>query len=262
MPNKQAADEEKSRHVMISYNTASRELCIRVKQQLELLGIKIWMDVNDMHGSSLAAMANAVEKSYCVLMCVTEKYRGSLNCQAEAQYAFKLNKPIIPLIMQQGCENITGWLGIIMGDKIFINFMKYDFGECLIKLKNELDNYVKDTATNLSRVAPNVEQHLKVDVSPQTAILDAAPKKSEDISTRKAAEDWDEKAVLEWFNQNQINEEIQKSLQPCNGEILKQMHDMKCRAPEFYYQSMSKIGAHDMITITRLSACLDKLFNK
>ncbi len=53
--------------------------------------------------------ANAVENSYCVLMCVTEKYRSSINCQAEAQYAFRIKKPIIPLIMQQGYENVKGW---------------------------------------------------------------------------------------------------------------------------------------------------------
>ena len=46
--------------------------------------------------------------AYCVLICVTEKYRQSLNCQAEAQYAFKLNKHIIPLIMEKGYENCKG----------------------------------------------------------------------------------------------------------------------------------------------------------
>ena len=252
---KDSVDVEKSRHVMISYNTASRDLCIRLKQQLESFGFKIWIDVSDIHGSSLAAMANAVEKSYCVLMCVTEKYRTSINCQAEAQYAFKLNKPIIPLIMQQGYENVTGWLGIIIGDKIFINFMKYEFDECLRRLKNELENYVKDSTTTNS----NVEQHLKVDVSPQTARLVAAPNTIEE-TFKKNAEDWDDTTVSKWFTDNRINEEIQKSLQPCNGEILKQMYDMKCRAPEFYYQSLSKIGAHDLISITRFSASLDKLF--
>lgn len=46
--------------------------------------------------------------AYCVLICVTEKYRQSLNCQAEAQYAFKLNKHIIPLVMEKGYENCKG----------------------------------------------------------------------------------------------------------------------------------------------------------
>ena len=90
------ADEMPS-HVMISYNTASRDLCLKIKADIEAAGHKVWIDVNDIHGSSLNSMAEAVENSYCVLICVTEKYRQSINCQAEAQYAFRINKPIVPL---------------------------------------------------------------------------------------------------------------------------------------------------------------------
>ena len=46
-------------------------------------------------------MAQAVENSECVLMCMTEKYKQSNNCRAEAEYAFNIKKPIIPLIMQR-----------------------------------------------------------------------------------------------------------------------------------------------------------------
>ena len=104
---------EKAEHIMISYNTASRSLCLKIKENLEAFGFKVWIDVDEIHGSSLDAMAKAVEKSFCFLMCVTEKYRQSVNCQAEAQYAFKLNKHIIPIIMQSGYEGTQGWLGKI-----------------------------------------------------------------------------------------------------------------------------------------------------
>jgi hypothetical protein len=130
-------------HVMISYNTGSRELCLKIKSELEASGYKVWMDVSDIHGSSLDSMAKAVEGSCAVLMCVTEKYRQSINCQSEAQYAYKMSKPIIPCIMQKGYENVTGWLGIIMGDKIFVHFMKYEFPECMRRLKGEINQYNK-----------------------------------------------------------------------------------------------------------------------
>jgi hypothetical protein len=45
--------------------------------------------------------------------------------------------------MQKGYENVTGWLGIMMGDKIFINFMKYEFSECVRRLKAEIDQHYK-----------------------------------------------------------------------------------------------------------------------
>jgi hypothetical protein len=33
-----------------------------------------------------------------------------------------------------------GWLGIILGSKIFVNFSKYPFEECMRRLKFELQN--------------------------------------------------------------------------------------------------------------------------
>jgi hypothetical protein len=62
-------------HIMISYNTASRGMCLKIKNELEGAGFKVWIDVNDLHGSSFDAMAKAVENSMCVLLCITEKYR-------------------------------------------------------------------------------------------------------------------------------------------------------------------------------------------
>ena len=62
-------------HIMISYNTANREICLKIKEKLEETGFKVWIDVNDLHGSSFDAMAKAVENSMLVLLCITEKYR-------------------------------------------------------------------------------------------------------------------------------------------------------------------------------------------
>ncbi len=68
-------------HLMISYNRDSRDLCLRIKSELEKSDYKIWIDVDNIHGSSLESMANAIEQSSCVLMCMTEKYKNSQACQ-------------------------------------------------------------------------------------------------------------------------------------------------------------------------------------
>ena len=99
---KEEEKREGGGHIMISYNTGSRDLCLKIKESLENAKIKVWIDVDEIHGSSLESMARAVENAKCVLVCVTEKYRQSVNCQAEAQYAFRLQKKIIPLILQKG----------------------------------------------------------------------------------------------------------------------------------------------------------------
>lgn len=48
-------------HIMISYNSASRPLCLKVKSFLESIGHKVWIDVSNIHGASLDSMAKAVE---------------------------------------------------------------------------------------------------------------------------------------------------------------------------------------------------------
>lgn len=40
------------------------------------------MDIDDMHGSTLQAMATAVEKADIVLVCFSQKYKNSDNCRA------------------------------------------------------------------------------------------------------------------------------------------------------------------------------------
>lgn len=96
------------KHIMISYNGESRKTCLAIKEELEKRGFKIWIDVENIAGSSLESMAKALEESLCVLMGMTEKYKMSPNCRLEAEYAIQLNKPIIPLILQKGYKP-DGW---------------------------------------------------------------------------------------------------------------------------------------------------------
>jgi hypothetical protein len=71
-----------------------------------------------MAGSTLGAMAEAIEASRVVLMCVSRKYKESPNCRVEAEYAFTLGKPILPLMMQPSYR-ADGWLGAVLGAKFW-----------------------------------------------------------------------------------------------------------------------------------------------
>jgi len=194
-------------HVMISYNRDSRALCLKVKTALEESGYKVWMDTVNMHGDSLEAMAQAVENASVILMCVTEKYRASANCQGEAQYSFRCGKNIVPCIMQQGYESVGGWLGFIMGGKIFVHFMKYDFDECMRRLRSEIDVYYKVAVSN------------KTLTQQMSSAKDTKPKEKRYSEVLK----WTESQVREWFHTNEINMAIYEELKPCTGEMLEHM---------------------------------------
>ncbi|CAF3802932.1 unnamed protein product [Rotaria sp. Silwood1] len=128
---------EKSR-LMISYNHASKPICTDIYNSLTSDGYDVWIDLKHMHGSTLVAMAQAIEDSDIILFCVTEKYSQSLNCQKEAEYAFVRQKIMIPLLLQSNYKP-TGWLGLLMGTSLYIDFTKNDFTQNYSKLKSEIE---------------------------------------------------------------------------------------------------------------------------
>ncbi|XP_072035236.1 uncharacterized protein [Amphiura filiformis] len=108
-------------HVMISYQWNSQERAIYIRDKLREHGYNVWLDLDEMKGNILDAMANAVEDSTVVLMCMSEAYKDSYNCRSEATYAYKLKRPIIPLLMEEGYAP-DGWLGLILGTRLYYKF--------------------------------------------------------------------------------------------------------------------------------------------
>ena len=76
-----------SEHIMISYQWANQKILIKIRDEMRKKGYNVWMDIDQMGGSTLAAMAEAVEKASVVLVCVSQKYKDSPNCRA-GEYTF------------------------------------------------------------------------------------------------------------------------------------------------------------------------------
>ena len=72
---RQAAVEKSDKHVMLSYCWAQQPAVIRIRQSLGDLGYKVWLDVEQMEGSTVDAMADAIDRSYAVC------YGVSLECE-------------------------------------------------------------------------------------------------------------------------------------------------------------------------------------
>ena len=71
------------RHVMISYCWEQQEVVLRIKAALAKRGIHCWLDVEQMSGSTVDAMADAIDKSYAVLFGISLGYKESPNCRLE-----------------------------------------------------------------------------------------------------------------------------------------------------------------------------------
>lgn len=130
-----------------------------------------------------------------------------------------------------------------MSDRIFINFTKYDYDECTRRLKSEIDTYMSSTQTSISN---NDTSTVNNNVT--------------GTGNKPSVENWSIEQVKQWFDENNIDDEIVKHFFPCNGSVLKQLSDMRRDAPEFYFQTMNahKIEMKNILVFTDI---LKKLFS-
>ena len=70
-------------HLMLSYQWDVQPAVLRIAASMRTRGFRVWVDTEMMSGSTLDAMAAAVEGAHCVLICITERYKASANCRLE-----------------------------------------------------------------------------------------------------------------------------------------------------------------------------------
>ena len=79
--------KQATKHIMISYCWAQQETVLKVSARLQAAGYSVWIDVEQMRGSTIVAMAEAVEGAACLLVGMSRGYKESANCRLEANYA-------------------------------------------------------------------------------------------------------------------------------------------------------------------------------
>ena len=190
--------------------------------------------------------------------------------QAEAQYSFRLNKNILPVIMQKGYHNVDGWLGFIIGDKIFIDFTKYSFDESVKRLKNQINlitNHKPDPQPPVTQSTITKSEPLAAELDTKViklVINGAGGDQNKPNSKCLQIDKWTESEVKNWFMQSKLNDSfIYKSLCPCTGELLTQLHQIQLYAPEFFFKSISNndLNINDLKDVANFSIHLKKLFD-
>jgi hypothetical protein len=67
-------------YVMISYDTESIEFCLKLKENLERLDFKTWMNT-ELSNMCFQIPTIEIENCSCVIVCVTERYKKSNYCR-------------------------------------------------------------------------------------------------------------------------------------------------------------------------------------
>lgn len=122
--------------IMISYSHKNRQICFQIHELLIRDGFHVWIDQECLRGSTMEGMANAIENSRFVLICMSTSYKQSVYCQSEAHYAFERGCHLVPIIIESNYKP-DGWLGIIVSGKIYVDFTTSDFQTAYQALKNE-----------------------------------------------------------------------------------------------------------------------------
>lgn len=123
--------------LMISYSHQDKDICHQIYYKLIEDGFKVWMDFENMYGSTIERMAEAIQNSQFIIICMSHKYQSSPYCKTEGQYTYKLQRPFIPLIVEKGYRPYD-WLGAFSGLRMYIDFTKYDFHIAYEKLITEI----------------------------------------------------------------------------------------------------------------------------
>ena len=250
---KKSSDQSsKIKQIMISFyisDQMTKDFSNKIKQKVESMGNQVWLNNNGEMAYDHMQTIEAIENSYCYIMCINEKYRQSISNQIEARYAFEINKPIISLIIQNGFESASnhGWLAIILSCAYSIYFNKYNYNECMRLLEVKVNSAMIGNLANGKFGNEEFEKNAE---------------NKENFVAKKEPEKYTETEVISWLQRNNIDPLIVEFLQTltCDGLILQQIYFMKVNDPQFYNYSFKKIQNLNFLSFIKFSAELDKLF--
>eukprot|EP01047_Picozoa_sp_COSAG01_P042494 COSAG01_NODE_3714_length_5769_cov_15.948501_2_plen_1619_part_01 len=151
-------------HVMLSYNWDHQDVIKRVHASLVRRGYTTWIDVEKMQGSTVEAMADAVEGAAVMCYGVSRAYKESANCRLEAQYAYQREKDMVPLLVEEGYR-ADGWLGMLMGTRLY-----YVFYGSTVSSDASLENKVEELCRELGDRGKGTDPAAKI-LSDRTTVV-------------------------------------------------------------------------------------------
>ncbi|CAF1533191.1 unnamed protein product [Adineta ricciae] len=194
--------------IMISYSHKDKSLCKQIYDELTRRNYRVWIDFDQMHGNVMDAMAQAIDRSRTIIICMSEEYRKSNFCRAEAHYAFQQQRHIVPVLLQKHYKP-DGWLLFLIGQLLYVNFTKHEFDQAMEMLLKEL-KFTEVYEPSIAPVRP------KANVQSKPIGITVAP------SVRKISE-WTQSEVLDWLAERELVQMV-RLLAGCNGRSLVYLH--------------------------------------
>ena len=204
--------------IMISYSHKDETICKQIYEELTKAGYRVWIDFDQMHGNVMDAMAQAIERSTTIIICMSEQYRRSNYCRAEAHYAFQRQLKIVPILLQNYYQP-DGWLLFLIGQLLYVDFTKIEFSRAIDLLLKEIK------ADDISESLPTP---LRSRAGTMSALCNIQPMiiNQPIISTElpKNIQDWNRKHVNDWLVEQNLLQ-MADLLRNCDGQGVLHLND-------------------------------------
>ena len=235
--------------MMISYSHKDKEICGQIYDELLRRGYRVWIDFNEMHGNVMDAMAHAIEQSRLIILCISGEYQRSNYCRAEAQYAFKRQLKIVPIVVQKSYKP-DGWLLFLISGLLYVDFIKYPFAQAVQMLLNEFQ-------TSHRPMNPPLESLNEQDSGTASSV-------SLTIDRPREIREWTVNDVQQWLLEHKLFQMAQL-LRDVNGSSLIYLTQSMSNsvsqdyASLFEQDSMQKTGrALSLIELARFRSLIDE----
>lgn len=202
--------------IMISYSHKDKVVCRQIYDALIQIGYRVWIDFDQMHGNVMDAMAQGIERSQIILICMSEQYRRSNYCRAEAHYAFQRQLKLVPVLIQAHYQP-DGWLLFLIGQLLYIDFTKDEFSRAMGLLTKELEALTTIRRRTLSSPLENelpVETN-KTSIKSESALQLVLPDK---------ILDWSSIHVHEWLINHNLTQ-LSQLFEDFDGRSLLYMNE-------------------------------------
>lgn len=149
-------------------NRDTHKRVLEVKKELEKLGIKTWLDedniVHDIDGS----MSMGINDCTAIIIFITKKYSNKVNhaandpscidnCYKECIYAYNSKKPCIPVVFEKCMKSTKNWepglIKFYFGNRLYINGTGNDYNN----IANEIVKLIKRTSERSLQLKVEVE---------------------------------------------------------------------------------------------------------
>ena len=201
--------------IMISYSHKDKLLCHQIYEELTKSGYRVWIDFDQMHGNVMDAMAQAIEQSQTVIICMSENYRKSNYCRAEAQYAFQRQRKMVPVLLQKHYKP-DGWLSFLLGQSLYTDFNKYEFTRAMTMLYKELKSEPSYEGSVASVPLTDDANTVPTDASTTAA---SPPTVVMSITGFQTILEWTQEEVSEWLLKHNLVQ-MSRLLSHCDGRSL------------------------------------------